>query len=150
VEPKKLRRVFWLSARGQRRESDATLLYEPGKGVRIDIGFIGRGNPEISLDKVSRFEREISLHGSKWYMATLIIVDRIGARSRIPRLAKEVGGTIVQMSMAYWPQEVARVFRDVLGYEHKLAQMRQSEVGPYLRAELSEVPLEKLSRLVAE
>src|SRR5690606_14779641 len=45
-------RVFWLSSNDDDRESDATLLYEAGKGVRFDIGFIGRGNTEISLDKV--------------------------------------------------------------------------------------------------
>lgn len=135
-------RVFWLSSRGERRESDATLLYEAGKGVRFDIGFIGRGNPEISLDKVSRFEREIALGRSKWYMATIIIVDRIGANSRIERLARDVDGTIVQMSMGYWPQQVARELRRVLDYEHKLADMDQSQVGPYLRTQLSEVPLE--------
>ena len=137
------RRVFWLSSRGERRESDATLLYEAGKGVSFDIGFIGRGNPEISLDKVSRFEREISLGRSKWYMATIIIVDRIGANSRIEQLAKKVGGTIVQMSMAYWPQQVARELNRVLGYKHKLAEMKQSKIGAYLRSELNEVPLQE-------
>jgi len=76
-QPERLERVFWLSSRGERRESDATLLYEAGKGVRFDIGFIGRGNPEISLDKVSRFERELQLGRSRWYMATIILVDRI-------------------------------------------------------------------------
>jgi len=144
------RRVFWLSSRGQRRESDATLLYKAGKGVRFDIGFIGRGNPEISLDKVSRFEREISLGRSKWYMATIIIVDRLGANSRIERLAKEVGGTVIQMSMAYWPQQVARELSRALGYKHKLVNMEQSQIGAYLRAELGKVPLEELIGLVGE
>src|SRR3990172_192510 len=59
--PQEYEKVFWLSSRNEKRESDATLLYELGQGVRFDIGFIGRGNPEISLDKVTRFEREISL-----------------------------------------------------------------------------------------
>jgi hypothetical protein len=145
--PEKLRRVFWLSSRGQRRESDATLLYEAGKGIRIDIGFIGRGNPEISLDKVTRFERETTIRGSRWYMATLIIVDRIGPKSRPPQLAGRVGGRIVQMSMAYWPIQVARVLFDVLGYRHRLLDMSLSEIGPYLRSELEMVPIEELSGL---
>ncbi|NOT61739.1 MAG: CfrBI family restriction endonuclease, partial [Acidobacteria bacterium] len=102
--PIKTNRVFWLSSREERRESDATLLYEAGKGVRFDIGFIGRGNPEISLDKVTRFEREISLGRSRWFLATIILVDRIGANSRIERLAQGVEGTIIQMSAGYWPQ----------------------------------------------
>ncbi len=140
--PEPFRRVFWLSSREKRRESDATLLYEAGKGVRFDIGFIGRGNPEISLDKVSRFEREVAIGRSQWYMATIIIVDRIGANSRIEQLAKEVGGTIVQMSLAYWPQQVAHELSRVLGYEHPLTKMEQSEISAYLRTRLYEVPLE--------
>ena len=147
---KRFRRVFWLASRGERRESDATLLYEAGRGVRFDIGFIGRGNPEISLDKVSRFEREMSLGRSKWYMATIIIVDRIGPNSRIERLAKEIGGTIVQMSMAYWPQRVAVELEHALGYKHGLAKMKQSKIGPYLRAKLRKVPLEEFIGLEDE
>lgn len=54
--PQEYEKVFWLSSRNEKRESDATLLYELGQGVRFDIGFIGRGNPEISLDKVTRFD----------------------------------------------------------------------------------------------
>jgi hypothetical protein len=88
--PQEYEKVFWLSSRNEKRESDATLLYRLGQGVRFDIGFIGRGNPEISLDKVTRFEREISLGRSKFFMATIILVDRIGSNSRIERMAEEV------------------------------------------------------------
>jgi len=136
--------VFWLSSRGERRESDATLIYEAGKGVRFDIGFIGRGNPEISLDKVSRFEREISLGRSTWYLSTIIIVDRIGANSRIQQLAEAIDGTIIQMSMGYWPQQVARELSRVLGYRHELVRMKQAEIGQYLRDKMDKVPLEEL------
>lgn len=142
-ESEKLRKIFWLTSRGERRESDATLIYEAGKGVRFDIGFIGRGNPEISLDKVSRFEREITLGQSKWYMATIILVDRIGEKSRIEKLAQDIGGNIVQMSMGYWPQEVAKILNDVLGHQHRLTSMHHSEIGSYLARQMKKVPLEK-------
>lgn len=134
-------REFWLSSRDEKRESDATALWQAGKGARFDIGFIGRGNPEISLDKITRFDREIQLGRSTWYMATIIIVDRIGAKSRIPELAKMIDGDIVQMSMAYWPQEVAKLLRDRMGFTHPLVSMKQTEVGPYLRGELAKVNL---------
>jgi hypothetical protein len=149
-QPGKLKRVFWLASRGERCESDATLLYEAGKGVRFDLGFIGRGNPEISLDKVTRFEREISLGRSRWYLATIIIVDRIGANSRIGRLAQEVDGTIVQMSAAYWPQQVARELNRVLGFEHDLVNMKQARIGRFLERKLSQAPLEDFIGLVDE
>lgn len=144
VLPGKLRRpnrTFWLASRGERRESDATLLYGAGKGVRFDIGFIGRGNPEISLDKVTRFEREILLGRTRWYLATIIIVDRVSAGGRLERLAKNVGGTIVQMSAGYWPQQVAQELNRVLGFKHPLVNMRQSRIRDFLKERLAQVPL---------
>lgn len=135
-------REFWLSSQGEKRESDATALWEAGKGVRFDIGFIGRGNPEISLDKVTRFEREILFGRSTWYMATIIIVDRIGTNSRITELAKLVQGDIVQMSLAYWPQDVARILYSRLGVEHPLVNMSQSQVKGYIEDAMSKVPIE--------
>lgn len=141
--PEELNRVFWLASRDEKRESDATLLYEAGKGVRFDIGFIGRGNPEISLDKVTRFEREISMGRSRWFMATIIIVDRIGTNSRIERLAKDVNGTIVQMSAGYWPQQVVHELNKSLGFKHELLDMASSNIENYLKKKLNSVPLEK-------
>jgi hypothetical protein len=139
----KFKRVFWLSLREEKRESDATLLYEKGKGVRFDIGFIGRGNPEISLDKVSRFEREISLGRSLWYMATIILVDRIGVNSRIERLAKDVKGTIIQMSASYWPQQVAQELKKSIGFKHELVSMSRTEIDDYIKQKIDKVPLGK-------
>lgn len=141
---KDLNKVFWLAEQGERRESDATLLYTAGKGVRFDIGFIGRGNPEISLDKVTRFEREIELGNEKWYLATIIIVDRIGKNSRIEKLARRVGGAIVQMSMSYWPKEVARELNKALGYSHKILQLPDERFESYLRRQIAKVPMEKI------
>ena len=141
--PQEYEKVFWLSSRDEKRESDATLLYELGQGVRFDIGFIGRGNPEISLDKVTRFEREISLGRSKFFMATIILVDRIGANSRIERMAEEVQGTIIQMSAGYWPRQVAQVLNITLGFKHDLVRMNDSETEKYLRKAMKKVPLEE-------
>lgn len=141
--PQEYEKVFWLTSRNEKRESDATLLYELGQGVRFDIGFIGRGNPEISLDKVTRFEREISLGRSKFFMATIILVDRIGTNSRIERMAKEVQGTIIQMSAGYWPKQVAQVLNKTLGFKHDLTRMNDSEIEKYLQIAMRKVPLEQ-------
>jgi len=132
-------KVFWLSSRGEKRESDATLLCKPGVGARFDIGFIGPGNTEISLDKVSRYEREIERGGKTYYMATVIIVDRIGEKSRIPRLARDIGGDIVQMSMAHWPKEVALILKRRLDYSHPLAGMAASKLNAYITKKMSSV-----------
>lgn len=140
--PQEYEKVFWLASRNEKRESDATLLYNAGQGARFDIGFIGRGNPEISLDKVTRFEREISLGRSKFFMATIILVDRIGANSRIERMAEEVQGTIIQMSSGYWPKQVAQVLSGTFGYRHELTRMSDGETEKYLQKAMQKVPLE--------
>ncbi|MBX3000186.1 MAG: CfrBI family restriction endonuclease [Caldilineaceae bacterium] len=140
--PANFQREFWLSSQDERRESDATALWEAGKGARFDIGFIGRSNPEIPLDKVSRFEREISLGRSTWYLATIIIVDRIGEGSRIKQLAQRVEGDIVQMSFTYWPQDVAQILHERMGLVHPLVNMPRADVHPFLAEMMKSVPLE--------
>jgi hypothetical protein len=135
--------VFWLSSRGKKRESDATLLYKPGRAVRFDIGFIGRGNPEISLDKVSRFERHLELNNQHWYVSTIIIVDTISPGSNIVALAHEIDGHIVQMSGAYWPQQVVRELNRRLGFRHPLLDMDHSEIRNFLTERIRDAPLEK-------
>lgn len=145
----KQKKVFWLSSRQEKRESDATLLYEAGKGVRFDIGFIGRGNPEISLDKVSRFEREMELGNQKWYMATIIIVDRIGQNSIIETLAKSIKGNIVQMSGAYWPVQVAKILKEKLGYRNPILKMPQSKLNAYIKAKVNRVPFREVLKMPA-
>jgi hypothetical protein len=145
----KRKKVFWLSSRQEKRESDATLLYVAGKGVRFDIGFIGKGNPEISLDKVSRFEREMELGNQKWYMATIIIVDRVGQNSRIETLAKAIKGNIVQMSGAYWPVQVAKILSETLGYRNPILKMPQAKLNAYLKVKVNQVPFREILKMPA-
>ena len=143
-------RVFWLSSVGEKRESDATLLYQAGQGIRFDIGFIGRGNPEISLDKVSRFEREIELGSTKWFMGTIILVDTIGKRSRIETLAEAINGTIIQMSMAYWPKQVAIELNKKIGFTHNLIDLPDNQIQQFIKDKMLEVPLESFITKVVD
>ncbi len=137
-------KIFWLSEREHKRESDATLLYEKGRGIRFDIGFIGRGNPEISLDKVSRFEREIELGRQKYFMATVIIVDRIGAGSRIEDLAKAINGHIIQMSGAYWPLKIAKFLKETLGYQDTILEQDAKTIDNYLKEKIKDIGIEEI------
>jgi len=136
-------KVFWLCSRTERRESDATVLIRPGIGVRFDIGFIGRGNPEIILDKLTRFEREAEIRGQKWFIASFILVDRIGKGSRIPQIAEQVRATVIQMSMGYWVRLLAQELERKVGYQHDLAYMPDDRIEGYLRSKLAEVPIEQ-------
>ncbi|HNR65438.1 MAG TPA: CfrBI family restriction endonuclease [Atribacterota bacterium] len=138
----KSEKVFWLSSKdNDKRESDATLLYKPGVGVRFDIGFIGRGNPEISLDKVSRFEREMEHGRQKYYMSTIIIVDKIGEGSRIVNLAKNIKGNIVQMSMAYWVKEICKILEEKINFKHKLLTLSNEQTLDYIKEEIQNINL---------
>ncbi len=139
----KMKKVFWLSSRGDKRESDATLLFKPGVGVRFDIGFIGPGNTEISLDKVSRFEREMEFGRKKHFMSTIVIVDRIGAKSRIAEMAKSIDGRIVQMSMSQWITEICEILKDTIGFKHPILKMSDKQSLDYVRNEVAKIDLRK-------
>jgi len=138
------KRQFWMSTT-EKRESDATLLMTPGKGIYFDIGFIGRGNPEIILDKVSRFERTAQFAEREHDMVTFIIVDRIGARSRVEELADRIDGTVIQMSLSYWPQLLAQRLRQRFDdYRHEILDAEHEQVDRILETRLATAPIEDL------
>ncbi|MEZ4959201.1 MAG: CfrBI family restriction endonuclease [Saprospiraceae bacterium] len=146
IDPQKStlsKNVFWLSHRENKRESDATLLYKPGVGARFDIGFIGPGNTEISLDKVSRFEREMEFGKQHHFMSTIIIVDRIGEGSRITELAKKIDGNIVQMSMNFWVREVAQILQTKVGFKHDILKLSNEESIKYVQDRMKQIDLGK-------
>jgi len=142
--PDDLRMVYWLSHRDDKRESDATAIISPGHGVRFDIGFIGRGNSEISLDKVSRFEREMDFGRVHHTMATYIVVDRIGSRSRLPELARRIDGTVVQMSLSYWPRTVAESLSRISSFSHQLVRMSDRDLDKFLAEAINGVSMTQL------
>lgn len=135
--------VFWLSEREDKRESDATLLVRPGVGVRFDIGFIGRGNTEVSLDKVTRFEHLMERGGRQHNTITIILVDTIGDNSRIQDMAREIGGHILQMSETYWVYKLARILKEKCAYDSAIAQMPMEQTIPYIKEEMRKVDLSK-------
>lgn len=134
--------VFWLSDSSDLRESDATLLYRPGKLVLFDIGFIGIGNSEISKDKLSRFAREIEISGMKHGSTTFVIVDRLPATSKTKLAADNIGAEIVQMSMQYWVRDLARRLGSRLGFTHPIQTLSDHELELYLANRLNEVQIQ--------
>ena len=135
-------KVFWLSDSSDTRESDATAIYKPGKLARFDIGFIGPGNSEISKDKLSRFAqvavRDKVEHSSK----TFIVVDRLPPTGKTHAAAKLINAEIVQMSMKYWPRELAQHLGCWFETKFELANIEDSKVEAYLRSQLKTVPLQ--------
>jgi len=66
--------------------------------------------------------------------------------SKIKSLARKADGDIVQMSMAYWPKEVAKEVANILhermGFEHSLVRMPRTIIKDYLVEAMKTVPLE--------
>lgn len=144
INSKRNTKVFWLSERENKRESDATALLKPGYGIRFDIGFIGTGNTEISLDKVSRFEREMERNGYKHNTVTIILVDKIGDGSRIEDMARVIGGYIIQMSGTYWVHKLANTIKEVFPfYRNPLINMTKEKSLDYLKKEMPKIDLSK-------
>jgi hypothetical protein len=134
--------VFWLSDSSDIRESDATLLVQPGKLVRFDIGFIGVGNSEISKDKLSRYAREMEGNSGKSSSMTFIVVDRLPRTGKTQKAAEAIGAEIIQMSMQFWPRELALRLNARFGITHELQKMPDEKIGDYLRGKLSKLEVQ--------
>lgn len=129
-------KIFWLSHMDKNeREIDATFVYQK-KAVNVDIGFIGKGNPEITLDKVTRFGSYKEIGGIPHNMTTMIIVDTVAEHSDLFRKAKTVKGHVFQMRKADWTIEFAGVLREIMGIEHILADKGVSELEEYFTEKL--------------
>ncbi|MCC6444177.1 MAG: CfrBI family restriction endonuclease [Armatimonadetes bacterium] len=136
-------RVFWLSDARGNRESDAALIYRSGKLARFDIGFIGRGNPEISKDKLSRYEREAEIMGGRHQSVTFILVDRLPANSmKTQEAAQRIGAEIIQMHWQYWPRDLARRLGERFEYIHPIQLMSDQELDHFLSAQLEQVRIQ--------
>ena len=134
--------VFWLSDSSDLRESDATLLIKRGRLARFDIGFIGVGNSEVSKDKLSRYAREIEITGGRHSSTTFIIVDRLPGTGKTQQAATAIGAEIIQMSMKYWPRELAQRLGARLGIRHELQNIADNEIDDYLQEKLMGIPVQ--------
>ena len=135
---------FWLSST-EKRESDATAIWNLGQGVRFDIGFIGKGNPEISMDKITRFESAINMGGINYYMRTFIIVDTVSKGSSVFQLATDINGVIIQMSANDWVQTLGKQLSETLdGYKSPLEGMNHSKYEETIRLGVLNAPLEDI------
>jgi hypothetical protein len=148
---RKAKGVFWLSDSSDLRESDATLLVQPGRLARFDIGFIGAGNSEISKDKLSRYAREIELEGGRIASTTFIIVDRLPKTGKTQKAAEQIGAEIVQMSMQYWVRELAQRLGARMGIRHELQTIPEDAIEEYLTNKLARIQMQDfLSGVTAE
>lgn len=146
VPPTKTSKVFWLSSKFGAREADATVLVTPGQAIRFDLGFIGRGNPEITKDKVSRFERELEISTQIYHSSTCIIVDRVGEGSTLEEQAKRAGAKVIQMSMSYWPVELAQWLFKGFHYKSDILDCKEADLPALFKQKLAKVSFEDFVR----
>lgn len=85
------------------RETDAEVETKRGR-IRIDIGLIAEGNPEVITDKIGRVGR----HG-------IVIFDRIGARARVVyQNAEQLGVKLIQIRHSQPLLELSRHLRPLV------------------------------------
>lgn len=140
-----IRNGFWLSSEdSDRRESDCTIVYN-SKGIRVDIGFIGSGNSEITLDKVSRYRKYDEIAGESHEMSTIVIVDTIGENSKVRKLAEDIEGAIVCMSDKNWVSQLSQLVSNRLNIEDLLADITtHEELECFFRKKIEPIDLEEL------
>lgn len=144
-------KVFWLSSRSDKRESDATLIFKVGLGVRFDIGFIGVGNSEITLDKTSRFAKMEEISGIPHNLYTIIIVDRVGKNSRVIQQAKAINSSVVQMSDDDWAIQLGVILEKVLpGFVSPLSKNSKIPIKIQIKNGVKNAPLEEILKLAIE
>jgi len=137
----KIERVFWLSDSSDVRECDATIRLRPGKLARFDIGFIGKGNPEIMKDKLTRYANEVEQNGTANFSQTFIIVDKMPDTTKTIEAAKKSGSEIIQMSMQFWALELAKRLKARLGYSAEILSVPEDELSDYIEQKLQPVPI---------
>lgn len=139
----KTEKYFWLSNMDENeRETDATLIYN-GNAVSIDIGFIGKGNPEISLDKVTRYNRYKQIAGLDHDMKTIIIVDTVAEGSDLINKATRVDGIVLQMSHADWVIDFAKNICRIFSIKHDLSELNAEDLTDYLKEKIRPIDIEK-------
>lgn len=136
-----IEKAFWLSDSSDLRECDATVRLRAGKLVRFDMGFIGKGNPEVMKDKLTRFASEVELQGSRSSSHNIIIVDKMPETTKTLESAQKSGSDIVQMSMQFWPQEVAELLKKRSGYEAEILRVPESQLRDYLAQKMTSMPI---------
>ncbi len=137
----KKKKLFWLSHMDENeREIDATIVYH-GKAVSIDIGFIGKGNPEITLDKVSRFGLQKEIGGIKHETRTIIIVDTVASGSGLMNKAEQIHGHVFQMKNQDWTIEFAKTICNIMKIKHELTEKSKEELKTYFEEKLNEIDI---------
>lgn len=141
IDPGK--KLFWLSHMDENeRETDATVVYG-GQAISIDIGFIGKGNPEITLDKVTRFGSYKQIGGIDHDMSTIIIVDTVADNSDLFNKAERVNGHVFQMKKENWTISFAKQIKEIFDLDNDLALQDIKDLEAFFITKLKDVKIRR-------
>ncbi|TYS31024.1 CfrBI family restriction endonuclease [Bacillus pumilus] len=143
-------KLFWLSSsEEEEREIDATVVFNQ-KAVRIDIGFIGKGNPEIATDKMTRFRSESEIGKLDHLTKTIVIVDTIGTNSHMSSIAESIEGYAVEMKDELWIKHFSKHLDNCLGTGGMLAGLDDEEVHKWIEERLENINLAQFVQKIDE
>lgn len=141
---------FYLSHMAEHeRETDATVFFNE-KAISIDIGFIGKGNPEISLDKVTRFGSYKNIGGINHDMSTIVIVDTVAENSDIFQKARDVRAFIIQMKDKNWTQQFSSLLESTLGIDDTLKDLEVGDFQDHFTTKLDSFNMKRLFEEIEE
>lgn len=103
------------------RETDCEIR-TPRGSIQLEIGLIGKGNPEVVGDRVNRVKRN-----------SVVMVDRLASRSKMWENARIAGVKRIQMRHGN-PVEELRMHLDSLGVEVVKQPISADEMGKRIMA----------------
>lgn len=133
------RPIFVLSSQDKNtRESDATLYYN-NLIIKVDIGFIGKGNPEITNDKISRYAREIEGDGKQINSKTIVIIDTLSQQSGLYNFAKKINASIFCMSNKNWFIELTKELFNYFNMNNVIESIHYSKIKIFLEKRIKQL-----------
>ncbi|EGQ3738612.1 CfrBI family restriction endonuclease [Staphylococcus pseudintermedius] len=141
IDPSK--KYFWLSSISESdRETDATITYNE-KAISIDIGFIGKGNPEIASDKLTRFRSYKDIGKISHLMRTIVIVDTIGNNSNLISIANDIEGSAIEMKDKLWVKQFAKILSEFFEVNCNIEDVTNEDLHEWLRDNTKEIDFTK-------
>jgi hypothetical protein len=137
-----LKNVFWLSDSTDTRECDATIRIKANKLIRFDIGFIGAGNSEISKDKLTRYANEAKFAGQDVASNTFIVIDKLPKTAKTFEDAAKTGAEIIQMSMKFWPHELAAKLSKHLDDRLEILAIPEDQLENYMDRKIKDIKIQ--------
>jgi len=93
----------------------------------------------------------VEIAGEATYMGTVIIVDTIGPKSRVPKLAAAADASVIQMSGSYWPRDLGGVLAEIVPHwDSPMEGMTDAESAEFVADRMESAPFHEVVGVVAD